>query len=237
MNPEFVTILQKLISEQGKETLTNPGRFKAFIADYTHGEYKKESRLILHALEAGVQIAIDTAENLEICKKQQIKLLSDENFWKEDISASVFDTLLFIIKGIKKDKNCCKKCSKELPEEWKACPYCGTAVGSTTTLSSNTVKPQSIPKPSNKPSPSYTSFTPKIGKWTCSKCGDNNLETSILCKGCGRNKPSDAKIIPSILSHLIPSSQNSIGNKWTCKKCDEDNPSSSLSCKGCGEYR
>jgi hypothetical protein len=42
MDSTFITILQKLISEQGKEALLNPAKCKALLADYTHGEYKKD---------------------------------------------------------------------------------------------------------------------------------------------------------------------------------------------------
>jgi hypothetical protein len=58
MDAAFITIVQKLVSEQGKEALLNAARCKALLADYTRGEYKKESRLLLQALEAGVAKAI-----------------------------------------------------------------------------------------------------------------------------------------------------------------------------------
>jgi len=55
MDPDFIAILQKLIAEQGKEILLNTAKCKAFLSDYTRGEYKKESRLLLQVLDAGVQ--------------------------------------------------------------------------------------------------------------------------------------------------------------------------------------
>jgi hypothetical protein len=72
--------LKQLISEQGKEALLNLTKCKAFLSDYTRGEYKKESRLLLQALEVGVQKAIDATGELELCKKQQTRLLEDEHF-------------------------------------------------------------------------------------------------------------------------------------------------------------
>jgi len=94
-----VAILQKLVAEQGKEILLNPSKCKAFLSDYTRGEYKKESRLLLHALDAGVHKAIDTAENITICKKQQIRLLREEYFMAEEIAEGVVETLAFVLKG------------------------------------------------------------------------------------------------------------------------------------------
>jgi len=99
MDKGFVNILQKLISEQGKEALLNPAKCKAFLADYTKGEYKKESRLLLQALEAGVHKAIDTTEELEICKKQQARVLQNEYFLAAEIASDVIDTLALILRG------------------------------------------------------------------------------------------------------------------------------------------
>jgi len=39
MEQSFITILQKLVTEQGREALLNLAKCKAFLADYTHGEY------------------------------------------------------------------------------------------------------------------------------------------------------------------------------------------------------
>jgi len=36
MNPEFIAILKKLVTEQGKEVLFNSAKCKAFLADYTY---------------------------------------------------------------------------------------------------------------------------------------------------------------------------------------------------------
>jgi len=47
MDSTFIDILKKLIAEQGKEALLNPGKSKALLADYARGEYKKESRFLL----------------------------------------------------------------------------------------------------------------------------------------------------------------------------------------------
>ena len=127
MDPSFITILQQLIAEQGKEALFNPGKCKALLADYTRGEFKKESRLLLQALDAGVVKAIDTTQELEICKKQQVRLLHEDYFLTEEIAIDVVDTLAFIIRGEeqKQDNNICKKCGKELQDDWKTCPFCG----------------------------------------------------------------------------------------------------------------
>jgi hypothetical protein len=82
--------------------------------------------LLLQALEAGFAKAIDSTDDITICKRIQIKILSEEYFIKEEISSSVFDMLYDILKIEEKKEKICPKCAKEIPSEWKACPYCGT---------------------------------------------------------------------------------------------------------------
>ena len=109
MNKEFIAILKKLISEQGKEILFNPNKCKSFLIDYTHNKYRNESHLLFQALDIGVPKAIDSTDDITTCKKQQIKILSEEYFIKEEISSYTFDILLYILKD-----------EKEIPEvsEW-----------------------------------------------------------------------------------------------------------------------
>jgi hypothetical protein len=99
MEQGFIDILKKLIDEQGKEALLNSAKCKAFLADYTKNEYKKESRLLLQALDVGVQRAIDTTKEIAICKKQQIRLLHEDYGLDEKIAADIVDTLALILRG------------------------------------------------------------------------------------------------------------------------------------------
>jgi len=148
MNTAFISILQKLTAEQGKEVLLNASKCKAFLADYTHGEYKKESRLLLQAIEAGVSKAIDTTEELEICKKQQTRELVEEHFLTEEASADVVDTLALVLREKQESKTpqnaVCKNCGKELQKDWKTCPYCETATN---------VQQKPAPAPTPSPAP------------------------------------------------------------------------------------
>jgi hypothetical protein len=99
MEPEFTVILQKIIAEQGRETFLNTAKCKALLADYTKNEHKKESRLLLQALDVGVHKAIDTAENITICKKQQIRLLHEDYGMDEKMAADIVDTLALVLRG------------------------------------------------------------------------------------------------------------------------------------------
>ena len=130
MDQGFIDILKQLISEQGKEALLNTSKCKAFLADYAKGDYKKESRLLLQALDAGVQKEIDTTGELELCKRQQIKVLQEEHFLSAETAADIVDTLALVLKCEQESDTpqgvFCSKCGKELQKEWASCPYCET---------------------------------------------------------------------------------------------------------------
>ena len=101
MDKAFIDILQSLISEQGKEALLNQSKCKAFLADYTRGEYKRESRLLLQAVEVGAQKAIDAASDIALCKQQQTQVLREEFSLTEEVAADVVDTLALVLRGEK----------------------------------------------------------------------------------------------------------------------------------------
>jgi len=99
MDQGFISVLQQLIAEQGKEPLLIPGKCKAILSDYARGDYKKESRLILQALDAGVAKAINNTQEMDLCKKQQIQILHAEYELVEETAADIVDTLAFVLRG------------------------------------------------------------------------------------------------------------------------------------------
>jgi uncharacterized protein with PIN domain len=166
MNTAFIDILKKFTAEQGREALLNPAKCKAFLADYTKGEYKKESRLLLQALEAGVQKAIADTEELEICKKQQVRVLQEEYFLAAEIAADVVDTLALVLREEQKNKTSqsmlCANCGKELQKEWKVCPYCGTSTAKIQQKPSQTkpVETEAQPEQTQNTAPVVREFSP-----------------------------------------------------------------------------
>jgi len=99
MEQGFINILQKLISEQGKEALLNESKCKALLTDYTNDAFKKESRLLFQVLKAGVQRAIDTTQELANCKKQQVRLLHDDYGLDEKLAADIVNALALVLRG------------------------------------------------------------------------------------------------------------------------------------------
>ena len=100
MDQGFIDILYQLVREQSSAALTDAKRCKAFLADYTRGEYKKESRLILLAVEAGMAKVIEGADVLEPCKKAFIRDLEEEGL-SSTFAADIINTLALILRGDK----------------------------------------------------------------------------------------------------------------------------------------
>jgi hypothetical protein len=177
----FISILQKLVSEQGKEALLNPARCKAFLADYTHGEYKKESRLLLQALEAGVPKAIDATKELEICKQQQIGVLREEHFLAVEVAADVVDALALVLRGD-------ASITQAEPPKPKSPPQ---------------IKPQPMPGPMpvvEAPSPAAPSQTT-----FCSNCGKELQKEWGVCPFCGTQVVKIRQSTPQTKPQPMPS--------------------------------
>jgi formylglycine-generating enzyme len=136
--------------------MLNPAKCMALLAYYTKGEYKKESRLLLQAIDAGVQKEIVTTAELELCKQQQIKVLREEHFLSAEAAADIVDTLALVLKEEQESGTSqgvlCANCGKELQKEWGVCPYCGTAVKT----QQNLPKAEAPPLPSPVPAAQTT---------------------------------------------------------------------------------
>jgi len=132
MDSNFVDILKQLIAEHGKDRLLSHEKCKPLLADFTRNEYKKECRLLLNALEAGVSKAINNTEELEICKKQQVRKLHEEYELVEETAVDLVETLVLVLRGEQESETpqdtVCSNCGKDLDKEWKVCPYCSTQV-------------------------------------------------------------------------------------------------------------
>jgi hypothetical protein len=98
MEPRFINILKRLVKEQSKTTLTDAKRCKALLADYTKNDYKKESKWIVQAVEAGVAKAIDGADDLAACKKAKIRDLKEEAGLDPTVAEKIVNTLALVLR-------------------------------------------------------------------------------------------------------------------------------------------
>jgi VIT1/CCC1 family predicted Fe2+/Mn2+ transporter len=105
MDAAFITIVQKLVSEQGKEAILNAAKAKALLADYARGEYKKESRLLLQVLGTGCQNEIAVTSDIETVKKQIVRKLQDDEFIAEKFAIDAVDLLCLVLRSENKTPN------------------------------------------------------------------------------------------------------------------------------------
>ncbi|MDR1858772.1 MAG: formylglycine-generating enzyme family protein [Treponema sp.] len=101
MDSGFINILKQLVAEQGNAALTDAKTCKAFLKDYAKGEYKKEIRLILQAVEDGMARVIDGADELEPCKKALIRDLEEDHDLKSETAAGIVNALALVLRGDK----------------------------------------------------------------------------------------------------------------------------------------
>jgi len=99
MEQKFIDILKQIVKEQGNAAFADAKRCKALLADYTKNEYKKESRLIMIAVDAGMARAINDADDLEACKKTQIRDLDDDYALDTDVAEDIINTLALVLRG------------------------------------------------------------------------------------------------------------------------------------------
>jgi ribosomal protein L40E len=171
MNAEFTAVIQQLTIEQGKEVLFSVQKCRAFLADYTRGGYKKESRLLLQAIEAGAAKELAEAKELAICKAKLARNLRDDFFIIEGAATDVVNLLAFALRGDT------AKLAARNPE--KPAPQVGVKpAASVPTL-------RAAPKPAPvKPVLEEDILRRSLEIWICGRCNTANDFDRDFCKKC-----------------------------------------------------
>jgi len=99
-----------------------------------------------------VQKEIIATAELELCKRQQIRVLHEEHFITAEAAADIVETLALVLKGEQESETSqstvCSNCGKELQKEWASCPYCATPVMK---IQQKSLQPEVPPLPSPIP--------------------------------------------------------------------------------------
>jgi hypothetical protein len=132
MNTSFLSIVKRIITEQGEGILADPQRLKAFFSDLAKDVPKPLRIAFGRCVEAGaynaLKTALDTANRAE-CKAVIAQRLRDEYGLDITLCGEALDILEAALLADMKVAPRCASCGKELQEEWKACPFCGIAIG------------------------------------------------------------------------------------------------------------
>ncbi|GHT56740.1 hypothetical protein FACS1894109_06670 [Spirochaetia bacterium] len=114
MAESFQDVLGKLIKEHGMALLDNSARCNALLQDYTQGQFKKETRLLLQALEAGYYKELKNTQDPEIARQKLIQKFQDE-YGSSEKSAEETISLLMRILNIPDKTNQRKIAEQEQP--------------------------------------------------------------------------------------------------------------------------
>jgi hypothetical protein len=98
MEQEFIDKLKQLVNEQGSTELTDAKKCKAFLADYTKNEYKKESSFIIWAVELNIAKAIKETDDFASCRKAKINELMKIKKLSQEESTAIVDTLALVLR-------------------------------------------------------------------------------------------------------------------------------------------
>jgi len=131
MNTNMLAIVKKIIAEQGEDILDNPQRLKAFFADLARDEPKPQKNAFVKCVEMKFPQILKNASAAERgeCKKVLAKKLHEEEGLDVGLCEEAVEMLVAVLfEETAQQGNACKNCGKELPKEWKSCPYCGMAV-------------------------------------------------------------------------------------------------------------
>jgi hypothetical protein len=93
INSSFLLILQKIKSERGFSIFQDYLKCKSLIQDYTAGEYKKETRQLLVAIEAGCPGEIIRSTDPEITTTKLINKLNEEYSLEKKASKQIIELL------------------------------------------------------------------------------------------------------------------------------------------------
>jgi hypothetical protein len=134
MNANLLNVIKQITAQYGDSILSEPKRVSAFLADLARDEPKPHKTALVRCLEHGfAQTLKNIPENERAnCKQKLAQKLHDEEGLDLSLCGETLELLAAVLfsEEQKPKKNLCKNCGKELQEEWKACPFCSTAVES-----------------------------------------------------------------------------------------------------------
>ena len=130
MNNSLLGIIKDIIAKNGENILAEPKRVSAFLADIAREEPKPQKNTFLKCLELGFPKILKNVSEQERdnCKQQLAQRLHEEEGLDLGLCGETIELLAAVLFNKKTKKHYCKKCGKELQENWNVCPYCVTPV-------------------------------------------------------------------------------------------------------------
>jgi formylglycine-generating enzyme required for sulfatase activity len=152
MNTNLLDVIKEVVAKYGEAILSEPKRVSASLLDLARDEPETERDAFVECLKREFTTILKSVSESERdnCKQRLTQRLYDEKRLDLSLCKDTLALLAAVLFGEEKKakQNNCTNCGKEIQEEWKACPYCGTPVESKSPVK----KPAPIapPKPVNK---------------------------------------------------------------------------------------
>jgi formylglycine-generating enzyme required for sulfatase activity len=103
MDKQFISFMDSFVKQYHSGIFDDIPKCKSLLLDHAKGEYKKEIRLVLQALELGCHTAILKSKDVHLTRLSLIKQIRDEYFINEEIASSLIDLLLVALRNYKPD--------------------------------------------------------------------------------------------------------------------------------------
>jgi hypothetical protein len=132
MNTNLVNIVKRITVEHGEAVLNDPARLKAFFSDLAKDEPKPLRIAFGRCIEVGAYDALKTEPDTVGRAERKAAIaqrLRDEHGLDITLCGEALDVLEAALFEEKKAAPRCVSCGGELRDEWKLCPFCGTAIG------------------------------------------------------------------------------------------------------------
>jgi tetratricopeptide (TPR) repeat protein len=97
MNASFQSILDRIIRERGTAIFETASKCNALLQDYTQGQFKRDSRLLLQSLEAGAHKELLQPEDPDISKQKMIRKLQDEYGTAKEAAEEIITSLALVL--------------------------------------------------------------------------------------------------------------------------------------------
>jgi len=101
MDKQFEQFIHSFIKQYKTDIFNNISKCKSLLLDNAKGEYKKEIRLLLQALEIGFYSSIINSTDLNLTRMTLIKQFQEEYYISEEVAISLIDLLLLELKKYK----------------------------------------------------------------------------------------------------------------------------------------
>jgi formylglycine-generating enzyme required for sulfatase activity len=122
-------VLSDIAARYGAAALEDGRRVRALLADLAAAVPKPQKNALIACVEHGFPVALRNTEDRAGCIARLSRELREEEGFSAELCEEAVRTLAAALFGEEKPRKLCAVCGKELEEDWRACPYCGTAWG------------------------------------------------------------------------------------------------------------